>query len=77
MGLRAFWVHAHIFAFGCANRRGVNRYIRQAAHIHAIMIWRGAFIVKDVNSADAAKVMLRNAHIPLIESERALPRRHS
>ena len=39
------------------------------------MIWRGALIVKDINPALAAKVMLRDAGIPLIKRQRPLARR--
>ena len=39
------------------------------------MIWRGALIVKDINPALAAKVMLRDFHIPLIKGQCILARR--
>lgn len=52
MRLLAVWVDAHIFALCCADRHGVDRYIREAAHIDPVMIRRGAFIVKHIYPAD-------------------------
>ncbi len=75
MRLRTYGINTHVLAFCCAQRRGVYRHTREAAYIHAVMIRRGALIVKHINPALAAKVMLRDTHIPLIERQRRFARR--
>ena len=76
MRLRAVWINAHVFAFRRAQRRGVKRNVRQAAHIHAVMVRRGAFIVKHIYPAELAEIMFGDFHIPLIQAQRLLARRY-
>ena len=63
---------AHIIALRCADFYGLRAQILETLYINAKVVGRGAFIMKDIDAANLAEVMLGDFHIPLIERQALL-----